>query len=62
MQSPRCVLAKVSAGVENAEDGNSWNHGERLEHPEEPLISESIPVHPLGEFDDSEDTANLSTR
>ena len=59
MQPPSAVFAKVSAGVEDTENGNSWNHWERLEHPEEPLISESVPVHSLGKFDDAEDTANL---
>lgn len=59
LQPPSAVLAKVSAGVVEAENGNSRDHGERLEHPEEPLISKSVPVHTLGELNNAENTANL---
>jgi hypothetical protein len=59
LQLPSTVLAQISAGMVEAKDCDGGGHGKGLEHPEEPLISEGVPMHTLSELGDAEDAADL---
>lgn len=59
VQPPSPVLPEISAGVVEAENGNSRGHGQRLKHPEEPLCAECVSIHTLGELGNAENAANL---
>lgn len=53
------IVVQVPSGMVDAKDANGKNHRDRLKHPEEPFLAESISVHALCKFGDAVNTTNL---